>query len=117
MALFYSGVPKVLISSGYLNFYFDIFCRICDNFCKGNVHRRDARGAGVFYSLTPLIEVYPPLCDSVRSVRDNNNQKSSSEEDLSPNLSNRYLRDLMVIPKSLAALCFDPWAVSIAFRI
>lgn len=76
-----------------------------------------AEVAEFFYSLTPLIEVYHTLCDSVRSVRDNNNQKSSSEEDLSPSLSSRYLRDLMVIPKSLAALCFDPWAVSIAFRI
>jgi len=45
MALFYSGDPKMLISSGHPNSIFDAFCRICDNFCKGNVHRRDAKGA------------------------------------------------------------------------
>jgi hypothetical protein len=26
----------------------------------------------------------------------------------SPNLSSRYLKDLMLIPKRFAALCFDP---------
>ena len=81
------------------------------------LQKGEAIGMSALIEILRLIEVYHTLCDSVRSVRDNNNQKSSSEEDLSPNLSNRYLRDLMVIPKSLAALCFDPWAVSIAFRI
>ena len=34
-----------------------------------------------------------------------------------PNLSNLYLRDLILIPKSCAAFCFDPRAISIALII
>ena len=40
MVPIYCRVPKKLISSAYPNSSFDTFCQICDNFCKGNVHRR-----------------------------------------------------------------------------
>ncbi len=77
----------------------DTFCQACDNF-------RQIFGVGGMVRF-----IGAGFLETLKSYHD------SSDKASRPSLLIRYRNDRNVIPRSRAALCLEPWAMSSALRI